>query len=149
MRRIYVCHIYAIRALRHICEDLTYMLRELDTYDSFEKTYMGSFGMYASRNIYGRLGRLNILHICLKKLDIYEFSLHICTEIHGTLEPDTCHLCCQLAYMLRELDIYDYTGLSKSSPKNGNHTWRRVWGVIRGGETMSGNAPLRPCEYFS
>jgi len=41
------------------------------------------------------------------------------------------------------------TGWSKSSPTNGDHTWGRVRGVIRGREPMSGNAPLRPCEYFS
>jgi len=41
------------------------------------------------------------------------------------------------------------TGWSESSPTNGSHTWRRVRGVIRGRETMSGNAPLRACEYFS
>ena len=43
--------------------------------------------------------------------------------------------------------VSKHTGWSKSSPTNGNHTWRRVRGIIRGRETMSGNASLRPCEY--
>ena len=34
---ICVSHIHAIRALRHICEYLTYMLQELDTHDSLKR----------------------------------------------------------------------------------------------------------------
>ena len=61
----------------------------------------------------------------------------------------TQHGCIEIAYLSLRLAVGRYTVWSKSSPTNGNHTWGRVRRIIRGGEPMSGNAPLRPCEYFS
>jgi len=70
---------------------------------------------------------LNImLSLTVKKLDAFKFD--------GVAESDNTDT---------------HTGWSKSSPTNCNHTWGRVRGVIRGREPMSGNAPSRPCEYFS
>ena len=48
-----------------------------------------------------------------------------------------------LANYSEKISIQTYIGWSKSSPTNGNHTWGRVRGVIRGREPMSGNPPLR------